>query len=106
MEFINLYFVNSVATIVQGFSVSDISMCSDQTVEPDFKFGHLRSRVGDVFGIGTIMMKDLRDTGIWKSVVRPIYKDGAPSTFCMFLKCLKNWLNIRLSLIYTAVLLL
>lgn len=30
------------------------------------------------FGIGTIMMKDLRDTGIWKSVVvTPIHKDGA-----------------------------
>lgn len=82
MQFINLYFVNSVATIVQGFSVSDISMCSDQTVEPDFKFGHFswlevlktikllqRSKVSDVFGIGTIMTKDLRDTGIWKSVV-------------------------------------
>lgn len=44
------------------------------------------------FGIGTIMMKDLRDTGIWKSVVvTPIHKDGAPSAFCLFLNCLENW---------------
>lgn len=66
--------MNSVATIAQGFSVNNTSMCAEQTMEPAFNFKHVSesevlnaikllkpSRARGVFGIDTIMLEDLKD---------------------------------------------